>query len=87
MAIARVRRDFPRLDSPTEQNLRVLEGLADQDGRPGDFELIHAMVVAAIQNMEMLPAEVAHHFEQGAFMIGASLDGVSAQRRMESGNG
>jgi hypothetical protein len=78
-----LRHDLPSLDSATEQNLRRLESLAQQNGHPGEFETIHSMVVAAIETMKMLPEDVGRHFDQGAFMIGATHDRVSSQRRIE----
>lgn len=78
-----MRRDLPRLDSATEQNLRLLESLAEQDGTPGEFEMIHSMAVTAIETMKMLPQGVGRHFDQGAFLIGGAHDRVSKQRRIE----
>lgn len=77
------RRNFSGLDGPTEQNLRALESHATQDGSPGDFEMIHALVVASLGIFEMLPAAIARHFDRGAFFIGDRHGRMAPARRME----
>ena len=65
-------RDFPDFDLATETNVRSLKRLADQDGQPGDFDLIDNLVCSAIATIKRLPPAIGRHFILAEYLIGGA---------------